>query len=157
MPCASVVWDDGNRSNTTINATHDTATVPTGTAHRPSVKYPGTNAFRPEVTRRKMGAAYETYNPITDALPTKHEKRCQVGTWRCMTRTDPASEDSAAAENPRRPQAAAESMTHHTALTGVCVRGLMCFHQRDPGSALSRANAKTTRDASTPWAAPVTN
>jgi len=119
-----------------MKATHDTATTPTGRYHLPSVKNPGDSAFRPEVIRRKMGVAYDTYRPITDA---------------------PASEDNAAVENPRRPQIAAETITNHTAFTGVCVCRLICFHQREPGSALSRAKAKITREASTPWAAPVTN
>lgn len=48
-------------------------------------------------------------------------------------------------------------MTSQTALTGVWVYAFTRFHQREPGSALSRANAKTTRDASTPCAAPHRN
>lgn len=71
-------------------------------------------------------------------------------------KTYPASEESAASENPRSPQIPARNMTSHTAFTGVWVYGLMRFHQREPGKALSRANANTTRDASTPCAAPVT-
>ena len=51
----------------------------------------------------------------------------------------------------------ARTMTSQTAFTGVWVLGLIRFHQREPGRALSRAKANTTRDASTPWAAPVTN
>ena len=46
-------------------------------------------------------------------------------------------------------------MTSQTAFTGVAVRGCILFHHLEPGSALSRANANTTRDASTPCAAPV--
>lgn len=68
MPSALVVWEDGNRRRTTMKATHDTATMPTGMYHLPSVKGPGENAFRPEVIRRNMGVAYDTYRPITDAL-----------------------------------------------------------------------------------------
>ena len=48
-------------------------------------------------------------------------------------------------------------MTSHTAFTGVCVYGFICFHQREPGSALSRAKANTTLEASTPCAAPHRN
>lgn len=51
-----------------MKATHDTATMPTGMYHLPSVKGPGDSAFRPEVILRKMGVAYDTYKPITDAL-----------------------------------------------------------------------------------------
>ena len=51
-----------------MKATHDTAMMPTGRYHLPSVKNPGVSAFRPEVIRRKMGVAYDTYKPITDAL-----------------------------------------------------------------------------------------
>ena len=50
----------------------------------------------------------------------------------------------------------AMTTTSQTALTGVCVYRFICFHQREPGSALSRANANTTREASTTCAAPVT-
>lgn len=51
----------------------------------------------------------------------------------------PASEVKAVSENPRSPQIPATTITSHTALTGVCVRLLICFHQREPGRALSRA------------------
>lgn len=68
----------------------------------------------------------------------------------------PAREVSAASENPSNPKMPARTTTSHTALTGVCVCLFIFFHHRDPGSALSRANAKTTREASTTWAAPVT-
>ena len=73
-----------------------------------------------------------------------------------MIETHPASDDSAVSENPKNPQIPERAMTSQTALTGVLVQGCIFFHHLDPGSALSRANANTTRDASTPWAAPVT-
>ena len=61
------------------------------------------------------------------------------------------------AEKPSRPQSAESATTSQTALTGVRVRGLMARQWRDPGSAASRAKAKTTRDASTSCAAPQRN
>lgn len=54
-----------------MKATHETATMPIGLYHLPSVKYPGERASCPAMTRRKMGVAYDTYNPITDALCAK--------------------------------------------------------------------------------------
>jgi len=68
----------------------------------------------------------------------------------------PAREAKAAWENPRHPRMPETTMTNHTAFTGVWVWWFIFFHQRDPGRALSLANANTTREASTPWAAPVT-
>jgi hypothetical protein len=70
--------------------------------------------------------------------------------------THPARLESAAVEIPSNPINPEKNMTNQTAFTGVCVRLLMRFNRCEPGSALSRANANTTRDASTPWAAPVT-
>ena len=69
----------------------------------------------------------------------------------------PARDDNAVSENPNKPQIPAITMTNHTAFTGVRVRLLICFQRRDPGRAPSRANANITHEASTPWAAPVTN
>ncbi len=85
----------------------------------------------------------------------------------------PARDVRAAAEKLTKPHIAATTMTSHTALTGVCVYGLIFFHHVEPGRALSLLiskvdivrewsgtnleKAKTTREASTPCAAPVTN
>lgn len=54
-----------------MKETHATAITPIGVAHLPRVKGPGTNLSLPEVMRRNMGAAYEVYNPITEALRFK--------------------------------------------------------------------------------------
>lgn len=51
-----------------MKATHETAMIPTGRYHFPNEKGPGTSLSRPEVMRRKIGTAYEVYNPITAAL-----------------------------------------------------------------------------------------
>lgn len=56
--------------------------------------------------------------------------------------------------NPRRPE---QIHTDQTALTGVCVKVLTRASRPENGSALSRANAYTTRDASTACAAAVLN
>jgi hypothetical protein len=49
----------GNISKMLIKVTHATAIAPIGTNHLPRVKLPGTNVSRPDVIRRKMGAAYD--------------------------------------------------------------------------------------------------
>jgi hypothetical protein len=62
----------------------------------------------------------------------------------------------AVSENPSKPQIDALTTTNHTAFSGVCVSLLNFFQSRDPGRALSRANANTTREAPTTSAAPAT-
>ena len=71
--------------------------------------------------------------------------------------THPAREVNAASEKPSSPQTPAAVTTNQTAWTGVCVRLSIRRQYLDPGRAPSRAKAKTTRDASTVCAAPVTN
>jgi len=44
-------------SNTTMKVTQETAMAPIGVDHRPSVKYPGTSLFLPDVIRKKIGVA----------------------------------------------------------------------------------------------------
>lgn len=137
-----------------MNATHEHAMAPMGKYHLPSENGPGTSRFLPDVMRRKMGVTYEVYKPITDAL----QQPCvQYHVSEALRTTHPASDDSAVSEKPRRPQIPARTMTSHTALTGVWVWPFIIFHHLLPGSALSRTNATTTRLASTPCAAPVTN
>ena len=63
-----MVCPGGKNNTTTINATHATAIAPTGTAQRPSVNGPGLSLSLPEVILRKIGAAYDVYSPMTDAL-----------------------------------------------------------------------------------------
>lgn len=75
-----------------------------------------------------MGVTYEIYKPITDA---------------------DANELNAAVENTNIPHIAESTIANHTAFTGVCVVWLMRFHHCEPGRALSRENAKMTREAST--------
>ena len=79
--------------------------------------------------------------------------------WQCdkYQKIYPASEDNAAAENPKSPKIPAKNMTSQTAFTGVCVYEFICFQNLEPGNALSLEKANTTREASTPCAAPVTN
>lgn len=66
-----------------MKVTHDTAIMPTGMYHLPSVKNPGESAFRPEVIRRKMGVAYDTYKPITDALVEARREKKNVDQHAC--------------------------------------------------------------------------
>lgn len=40
---------------------------------RPNLNGPEINLSRPDVIRRKMGVAYDVYNPMTDALGVKVE------------------------------------------------------------------------------------
>ena len=92
---------------------------------------------------------------MTDALKRRtreNQRQRKSGTLN----THPASDERAVAEKPRSPAMPARNMTSHAAFTGVWVCLLSLFHQREPGSALSRAKANTTREASTPCAAPVT-
>lgn len=70
--------------------------------------------------------------------------------------TYPAREDRAVFESASKAQIDARTMTNQTAFTGVCVWRFIFFHHLEPGRALSLAKAKTTRDASTTCAAPVT-
>lgn len=56
-----------------MKTTHDTAIMPIGMYHLPSVNHPGESAFRPEVIRRKMGVAYDTYKPTTAALKSERK------------------------------------------------------------------------------------
>ncbi len=74
-----------------------------------------------------------------------------------VTGTNPANEDRAVSLHTRTPITAESAMTSHTAYTGVCVRGWICFHQRDPGRPLSLARANVTLDASTPCVTPFTH
>ncbi len=62
--------------STQMNDTHATATMPMGKYHFPRLKGPGTNLSRPDVMRKSIGAAYETYKPITADLDVSH--RCQI-------------------------------------------------------------------------------
>ena len=144
---ASTFCTGGNNRRTTQNVTHATAMMPMGMYQRPSVNGPGTSLSRPEVIRRKMGAAYEVYSPITaDLFP------CQrlIIAIEVVTLSHPAREFSAVSEKPSTPHIPEQTITSHTALTGVCVCLFIFFQKREPGSAPSRANANTTRDASTP-------
>ena len=68
MSAAEGLSTPGNSNSTMIKATQETAIIPMGRYHLPRVNGPGTSLSRPEVIRRKMGVAYEVYNPITDAL-----------------------------------------------------------------------------------------
>lgn len=92
-----------------------------------------------------MGVTYEMYKPMTDAL--------QSITLILMPREDiftyEAKELNAAVENDNTPQMAESVITNHTAFTGVWDLRLMRFHHFEPGRALSRENAKMTREAST--------
>ena len=65
----------GKTSKTTMKLTQDTATMPMGMYHFPSVNGPGWSLVLPEVILRNMGVTYETYSPITDALYLTCEKR----------------------------------------------------------------------------------
>ena len=132
------------------------AIVPEAMDHLPSENGPGLNVLRPVVTRRTIGVMYEMYSAITDDLPYTRGQSTRRE-YAETRETYPASEESAVVEKPTSEQRAQSAMTSHTAFTGVPVRGWICFHHLDPGSALSLANAKTTRDASTPCAAPATH
>lgn len=44
-----------------------------GMYQRPNLNGPEINLSRPDVIRRKMGVAYDVYNPMTDALGVKVE------------------------------------------------------------------------------------
>lgn len=139
-----------------MNVTQATAIDPIGVDHRPRVKGPGTSLFRPDVIRRNIGVVYEVYNPMTEALceSNKLSSKLSVG---CCDDSYLAKDVNAAEEKPSSPQIAERNMTSQTAFTGVWVCLFIVFHQREPGNALSRAKAKTTRDASTPCAAPHRN
>ena len=54
---AFVCCTDGNNNNILIKATHATAIAPIRLDHRPRENDPGTNLWRPDVIRRKMGVA----------------------------------------------------------------------------------------------------
>ena len=71
ISAASTVCTGGNRSRTMQNDTHATAMMPIGMYHLPRVNGPGTSLSRPDVMRKKMGAAYDVYRPMTAEL--EHE------------------------------------------------------------------------------------
>lgn len=54
---AVVVWEEGNIRSTTMNATQETETIPTGIYHEPRLKGPETKLCRPEVMRKNIGVA----------------------------------------------------------------------------------------------------
>lgn len=111
----------------------------------------------------------ETLSARSNAQQNRHRIRCiqtdNGGANRTLSDYEmsrklncyPAREENAVFENVSRPTIAERPMISHTALTGAFVRGLICFHQREPGRPLSRASAKVTREASTPCATPLTH
>lgn len=100
----------GNTSRVVINKTQRHEIVPKGTAHAPRRKCPGTNLSRPDVMRKKTGTAYEIYNPMTEELQNVDKYVRSEYKWRMKRHyTYPAREVKAAAENPSKPQIAAQA------------------------------------------------
>lgn len=69
---------------------------------------------------------------MTDALENMSAETISPSFVTC-----PARDVRTAVENPNNPHIADTAITSQTALTGVCVYGLIAFHHFDPGRALS--------------------
>lgn len=110
-----------------MRATKAEATTPIGILKTPKFHGPGLNLLPTKNTRMKMGV-----QKATSAAMAPTEKRAPM-------EMDPPKMRS----NMRIPRV----VFAQTALTGVLVNGLTCFHRLEKGKQSSRAYAKVTRDA----------